>query len=101
MDGFQMIQAHYMYCALYFYYYYINSTSGHQALDPEDPYFMAWAFLRATVLLTMGIQSFFFPKESWILSFMMMIIIGNYKNKHVYGTYLLSVVHVFYPEIIV
>ena len=33
-DGFGMIQAHYMYCALYFYCYYISSTSDHQALDP-------------------------------------------------------------------
>ena len=30
-----MIQAHFIYCALYFYYYYISSTSDHQALlDP-------------------------------------------------------------------
>ena len=28
-----MIQAHYIYCALYFYCYYISSTSDHQALD--------------------------------------------------------------------
>ena len=33
-NGFRMIQAHYVYCALYFYYYYISSTSDHQALDP-------------------------------------------------------------------
>lgn len=32
-DGFGMIQAHYIYCALYIYYYYITSTSDHQALD--------------------------------------------------------------------
>ena len=31
--GFRMIQVHYMYCALYFYYYQISSTSDHQALD--------------------------------------------------------------------
>ena len=31
---------------------------------------------------------------------MIVIIIGNCKNKRVYGTYLLSVFHVFYPEII-
>ena len=34
-DGLGMIQAHYIYCALYFYYYYISSTSDHQALDPR------------------------------------------------------------------
>ena len=33
--GFRMIQVHYSYCALYFYYYYISLTSDHQALDPE------------------------------------------------------------------
>ena len=33
-DGFRMIQAHYVYCALYFHYYYISSTSDHLALDP-------------------------------------------------------------------
>ena len=29
-----MIQVHCIYCVLYFYYYYICSTSDHQALDP-------------------------------------------------------------------
>ena len=29
-----MIQGHSIYCALYFFYYYISSTSDHQALDP-------------------------------------------------------------------
>ena len=31
-DGFGVSQVHYFYCALYFYYDYISSTSGHQAL---------------------------------------------------------------------
>ena len=35
-DGFGMIQGHYIYCALYFCYYYISSPSDHQALDPRD-----------------------------------------------------------------
>ena len=30
-----MIQTHYIYCALHFYYYAISSTSDHQALDPR------------------------------------------------------------------
>ena len=30
-----MIQEHYIYCALYFYYYHMSSASGHQALDPR------------------------------------------------------------------
>ena len=34
-DGFRMIQAHYMYCSHYFYYYYISPTSAHWALDPR------------------------------------------------------------------
>ena len=35
--GFEMIQVHYIYCALYFccISYYINYTLGHQALDPR------------------------------------------------------------------
>ena len=28
-----MLQAHYIYCALYFYYYYISAILDHQALD--------------------------------------------------------------------
>ena len=34
-DGFQMIPEHCMYYVLYFDYYYISSTSDHQALDPR------------------------------------------------------------------
>ena len=33
-NGLGMIQVCYIYCALYFCYYYISSTSDHQALDP-------------------------------------------------------------------
>ena len=33
-DGLGMIQAQYIYCAFYFYNYYIGSSSDHQALDP-------------------------------------------------------------------
>ena len=32
--GFRVIQVHYIYCALYFFYYYISSTLDHQAFDP-------------------------------------------------------------------
>ena len=31
---FWIIQVHYIYYALYVYYYYISSTSDHEALDP-------------------------------------------------------------------
>ena len=31
--GFGVIQVHYIYCVLYFNYYYISSTSVNQALD--------------------------------------------------------------------
>ena len=34
-DGFQMIQVHYVYCAPYFYYYSIHSTSNNQVSDPR------------------------------------------------------------------
>ena len=33
-DGLGIIQAHYIYCALYCYHYYISSTSDHHTLDP-------------------------------------------------------------------
>ena len=32
-DSFGMIQVQYIYCVLYFCYYYISSTSDHEALD--------------------------------------------------------------------
>ena len=36
--GFRMIQVRYIYCALYFYYYYcISSTSDHQVPEVGDP----------------------------------------------------------------
>ena len=31
---FWAIQEHYVYCAVYFYHYYISSDSDHKALDP-------------------------------------------------------------------
>ena len=34
-DGFGIIQKHYIYWALYFYYYCISSTSNHSALEPR------------------------------------------------------------------
>ena len=33
-DDLGMIQAQYIYCAFYFFNYYIGSSSDHQALDP-------------------------------------------------------------------
>ena len=33
-DDFRMIQAHFIFCSLYFYYCYMSSTSDQQALDP-------------------------------------------------------------------
>ena len=35
-DGFRMSQAHHIYGALNFYYYYIGSTSDHWVLDPRS-----------------------------------------------------------------
>ena len=35
-DDFRLIQVHYIYHALCFYFYYTSSTSDHQALDPRD-----------------------------------------------------------------
>ena len=39
-NSFRMIEARQIYCALYFYHYYISSTSDHQALDLRG-----WALL--------------------------------------------------------
>ena len=36
VGGFGVIQTHYIYCALYFYYYYIRSTSDHQASQTPE-----------------------------------------------------------------
>ena len=52
VDGFRMIQVHYIYCVLYFYYYYINSTSDHQVLGPG-----AWGPLSQVSLQGMVIRS--------------------------------------------
>ena len=45
--AFRMIQTRYIYCALYFYHYYISSTSDHQALDTRGrghllPLWLCW-----------------------------------------------------------
>ena len=45
--GFGMIQEHYIYCALYFCDYSINSTSDDQALDPGG-----WGIPEITLLRT-------------------------------------------------
>ena len=42
VGGFRIIQTHCIYCVLYFYYYYINSASDHQALDPRCWGTLAW-----------------------------------------------------------
>ena len=34
-DGLGTIRVHYVYCTLYFYYYYISFSSDHEALDPR------------------------------------------------------------------
>ena len=47
-----MIQEHYVYCDLYFYYYRISSTSGHQALDPRG-----WGPLPSALVIFTGLAS--------------------------------------------
>ena len=49
-DGLAMIHGRYIYWALYFYYYCISSTSGHQALDPGG-----WRPLLYTVSPTVAV----------------------------------------------
>ena len=50
--GFRMIQSRYIYCALYFYCYYISSISDHQALD-----FRGWGPLLCYFLLPFKLPS--------------------------------------------
>ena len=49
-----LIQVNYVYCALYFYYYYISSTSDHQALDPRGCRPMVYTI---TVILSSHLES--------------------------------------------
>ena len=51
-DDLGMVQGPYIYCKLYFYYYYISSTSDHQALGPggrrpllDDLHLTCWTLL--------------------------------------------------------
>ena len=55
VDGFRMIQGHYIYCVLYFYYYYVCSMSHHQALDPRgwDPCFIVINVVKRKVIFWM------------------------------------------------
>ena len=46
---FGMIQVHYMYCTLYFHYYYISSTSGHQTLDTRGWGTLFWGTVVSAV----------------------------------------------------
>ena len=54
--GFRMIQAHYIYCALYFCYY-INSTSDHQALDPVLDLLLSTCQIDTWLLASIGVYS--------------------------------------------
>ena len=54
-DVFSMIQAHYIYDAIYFCYYYISSTSDHQTLDPGG-----WGPLKRTELKINSVPWFVF-----------------------------------------
>ena len=57
--GFGMIQEHYIYCALYFCDYSINSTSDDQALDPGG-----WGIPEITLLRTEE-KSLFRDRGAW------------------------------------
>ena len=53
-----MIHVHYLYWALYFCYYYISSTSGHQALDPRGWGPLPWQILTPMKPLLFSMGSF-------------------------------------------
>ena len=61
-DGFRMIPAHYIYCALYFYYDYISSTSNHQVLECRGwgPLIYLTQFTLAPLTLVPSFFFFFF-----------------------------------------
>ena len=77
---------HYIYHALYFYYYYINSTSDHQALDLRN-----WGSLlqtttqlksgqdypdtRSSVLRAPPVKDASSPKEAVLISAQMLIVV--------------------------
>ena len=52
-----MIQRHYIYCALHIYYYYISSTSDHQALDPGGWGPLPWSWISIEDLISQSVQS--------------------------------------------
>ena len=67
-DGFRMVQAQYIYCALFSCYGYISSTSDHQALDPGGwgPLFLVFIFLEPSKCP--GIYRWPISELSWIES---------------------------------
>ena len=65
-DGFGMTWADYIYCTLYFYYYYHSCTSDHQALDPWGwgPLLHTPLPIDSSLTWTLGPSS---PSIFWIL----------------------------------
>ena len=55
-DGFRMVQAHYIYCELRLYYYYVSSTSDQDALDPRGWGPMPWGAAVALWMATAGLK---------------------------------------------
>jgi len=75
-----MIQGHYTYCALYFYYYDISSTSDHQVLDPGDHWFHEGKTMRWLVNFYSELATLYIPILLWkILSATFLLELLMYK----------------------
>ena len=75
-----MIQGHYTYCALYFCYYDISSTSDHQVLDPRDHWFHEGKTMRWLVNFYSELATFYIPILLWkILSATFLLELLMYK----------------------
>ena len=70
-----MIQMCYIYCALYFYYHYISSSLGHQALDPRGwgplLYCRAskWTFVVKEIQTQQVVLKHSFPRQEHLYKF--------------------------------
>jgi len=82
-DGFRMIQVHFIYCALYSYYYYIRSTSDYQALDPRGggPLPYSTTHISSRIYETHWVFIIFLRKSKAVLAFWPGNVIGLEKTR--------------------
>ena len=85
-DGFGMIQAHYIYCALHFYYYYISSTSDPRGWGPLS-YSIMGSILGAITVAKTCLQHGAPPniQSSWVLEGLFFSTVSNQLTCHYTG----------------